>query len=67
MGFNARQGFQTKGGENYTGYKGEFYLFIFHSKGSEALAEVALRCVGCPIPGDIESQVGWSSEYLTKP
>jgi len=25
------------------------------------------QSVGCPIPGDIESQVGWSSEYLTKP
>jgi len=29
-----------------------------------ALAQVAQRGDGCPIPGDTQGQVGWSSEHL---
>ena len=35
---------------------------FFYSKDSEALAQVAQRGGGCPIPGDIEGQAGWGSE-----
>jgi len=37
---------------------------IFYSKGSEALAQVAQRGVGCPIPGDTQGQAGQGSEHL---
>jgi len=30
--------------------------------GGEALAQVAQRSCGCPLPGSVEGQVGWSSE-----
>jgi len=30
--------------------------------GSEALAEVAQRSCGCPLPGSVQSQVGWGLE-----
>ena len=26
---------------------------------SEAMEQVAQRCGGCPIPGDVQGQVGW--------
>ena len=35
---------------------------IFYNKGSEALALVAQRRGGCPIPGDVQCQAGWGSE-----
>jgi len=34
---------------------------MFYSKGSEALEQVAQRGGECPIPGDIQGQVGWGS------
>ena len=30
-----------------------------HSEGGEALAQVAQRSCGCPIPGMVQGQVGW--------
>ena len=35
---------------------------IFYDEGSETLEEVAQRCGRCPIPGNIQGQVGWGSE-----
>ena len=35
---------------------------LFYSKGGEALAQVAQRGGGCPIPGDTQGQAGWDSE-----
>ena len=32
---------------------------IIYSQGGEARAQVAQRSCRCPIPGDIQSQVGW--------
>jgi len=40
------------------GYKEE----IFYDEGSETLAQVAQRGGGCPIPGNIQGQVGQGSE-----
>ena len=40
------------------------YKEAFGSKGSEALAQVAWRGSGCPIPGDTQGQDGWGSELL---
>ena len=34
------------------------YSHPFYSKGGEALAQVALRGGGCPIPGDTQGQAG---------
>jgi len=31
-------------------------------EGGEALAQVAQRSCGCPLPGRAQGQVGWSSE-----
>jgi len=33
-----------------------------HESG-EALAQVAQRSCGCPLPGSVQGQVGWSSEH----
>jgi len=30
----------------------------FHNEGSEALEQVALRCDGCPVPGDFQWESG---------
>ena len=30
--------------------------------GGEALAQVAQRSCGCPLPGSVQGRVGWSSE-----
>jgi len=35
---------------------------IFYSEGGETLGQVARRGGRCPIPGNIEVQVGWGSE-----
>jgi len=35
---------------------------ILHHEGDEALAQIARRRCGCPLPGGVQSQVGWSSE-----
>ena len=35
---------------------------IFHHEGGESLAQVAQRSCGCPLPGSVQGQVGWSSE-----
>ena len=29
----------------------------------EALAQVAQRSCGCPLPGNVQGQAGWSSEH----
>ena len=45
--------------------KGRFRLDVqklFYNQGGEALAQVAQRGGGCPIPGDIQGQAGWGSE-----
>jgi len=31
-------------------------------EGGEALAQVAQRSCGCPLPGSVQGQVGWGSE-----
>jgi len=35
---------------------------VFYTEGGEALARVAQRGGGCPIPGNVQAQVGRSSE-----
>ena len=46
------------------GFRLDIRKFFFYSKGSEALAQVAQRSRGCPIPGGIQGQAGWGSEHL---
>ena len=36
-------------------------LIVFHSKGSDALEQVAQGGCGCPIPGGIQGQAGCCS------
>ena len=36
---------------------------ILPHEGAEALAQVAQRSCGCPLPGTAQGQVGWSSEH----
>jgi len=36
---------------------------ILLHEGGEALAQVAQRSCGCPLPGRVQGQVGWSSEH----
>jgi len=52
--------FQTKRGQIQTGYKEK----VFYHKSSEAVEQVAQRCGGWPIPGDIQSQAGRGFEHL---
>ena len=35
---------------------------ILPLEGGETLAQVAQRSCGCPLPGSVQGQVGWSSE-----
>jgi len=35
---------------------------ILHFEGVEALAQVAQRICGCPLPGIVQGQVGWGFE-----
>ena len=35
---------------------------IFYNESGEALAQVARRGCGCPIPGSVQGQVGWGFE-----
>ena len=35
---------------------------VLHCEGGEALAQVAQRGCGCPIPGSVQGQVGWGFE-----
>ena len=35
---------------------------IFYDDDGETLAQVAQRDGGCPVPGNIQGQVGWGSE-----
>ena len=35
---------------------------VFYSEGGETVAQIAQRSWGCPIPRNIQGQVGWSSE-----
>ena len=37
---------------------------VFYHQGGEAVAQVAQRGGGCPIPGDTQGQAGWGSEHL---
>jgi len=37
-------------------------VFFFYSEGGEALAQVAQRSCGCPLPGSVQGQVGWGFE-----
>ena len=52
--------FQIKRGEIQIGQKEK----SFYSKGGEALAQVAQRGGGCPIPGDIQGWAGQGPEHL---
>jgi len=36
---------------------------MFYTEGGETPAQVAQRAVQCPVPGNIQGQVGRSSEY----
>jgi len=53
-------------GKGFRLEEGRFRLdikkLVLYSKSSEALEQVAQRRGGCPIPGDIQGQVGWGSE-----
>jgi len=51
-------GFKVKEGRFRLAIKEKF----FYDKGGETLAQVAQRGSGCPIPGNIQGQVGWGSE-----
>ena len=53
-----RHGFKLKRGEIYIRQKKE----ILYSEGDEALAQVAQRSCGCPLPGRVQGQVGRGSE-----
>jgi len=62
---------RRKGAGSLSGYKlkeRRFRLHIkkkfFYSKAGAALAQVAQRGSGCPIPGDTPGQAGWGSEHL---
>jgi len=35
---------------------------ILHYEGGEALARVAHRSCGCPLPGSVQDQAGWGFE-----
>ena len=35
---------------------------ILHHEGGETLEQVAQRSCGCPLPGSVQGQAGWSSE-----
>ena len=35
---------------------------MLHHEGGEALAQVAQRNCGCPLPGSAQGQVGWAFE-----
>ena len=35
---------------------------VLHCEGGEALAQVAQRGCGCPIPGSVQGQAGWGFE-----
>jgi len=35
---------------------------ILHHEGGEALAQVAQRSCGCPLPGSVQSHTGWGFE-----
>jgi len=35
---------------------------ILHYEGDEALAQVAQRSCGCPLPGSVQGQVAWGFE-----
>jgi len=35
---------------------------VFYNEGGETLSQVAQRGGRCPIPGNIQGQVGWGSE-----
>ena len=46
--------------------QGRFRLDIrreFFTQSGDALEQVAQGGCGCPIPGDIQNQAGWGSEY----
>jgi len=36
---------------------------ILHREGGEALGQVAQRSCGCPLPGSVQGQIGWSFEH----
>jgi len=36
---------------------------ILYSGGGEALAQVAQRSCGCPLPGSVQGQAGWGCEH----
>ena len=38
------------------------FVPILHREGGDTLAQVAQRNCGCPLPGSVQGQVGWSSE-----
>jgi len=40
----------------------EYKKEILYSEGGEALAQVAQRSCGCPLPGSVQGQVGQGSE-----
>ena len=42
--------------------EGRFRLGIRKNEGGETLEQVAQRSCGCPLPGIVQGQVGWSSE-----
>jgi len=35
---------------------------VLYCEGGEALAQVAQRSCGCPLPGSVQGQVGWGFE-----
>jgi len=45
-------------------FRSDVRKIFFYSKSTEALEEVAQRCGGCSVPGDIPDQAGQRSEHL---
>jgi len=37
---------------------------ILYQESCEALEQVAQRSYGCPLPGSVQGQIGWSFEEL---
>jgi len=38
-----------------------YLIFFLHHEVGEAQEQVAQRSCGCPLPGSVQGQVGWSS------
>ena len=54
---------EVQRGNGFRLKEGRFRLDIRRTFTVRALAQVAQRCGGCPIPGDTQGPGGWGSEH----